>query len=103
MRGSKCLPLVGIVEAVLRDTTNYFVGRSNNASLTMKNDRVLYSAMITEYMDGKSKKGEMHRVFKMGIRELRFEILCRDKGCRGTNRKRITHECTLRRASCVCT
>ena len=103
MCGARCLSLVGIVKAILRGTTNYFVNRCNNASLAMANDRVLYSAMITKYMEEKSKKGEMHRAFKMGTRELRFEIMCRDKGRRGTNRERITHECTLRRGSCVCT
>ena len=41
---------------------------------------VLYSAMITKYMEEKSKKGEMHRAFKMSTRELCFEIMCRDKG-----------------------
>ena len=41
MRGARCLPLVGIVEAILRSTTNYFVDGSNNASLAMANDRVL--------------------------------------------------------------
>ena len=61
----------------------------------MANDRVLYSAMVTKYMEEKSKKGEMHRAFKMGTRELRFEIMCVDKGRRGTNHERVTYECTL--------
>ena len=55
--GARCLPLVSIVEKILRGTTNYFVDKSNNASLAMANDRVLYSAMITKYMEEKSKKG----------------------------------------------
>ena len=38
MRGARCLPLVDIVEAILCGTINYFVDRSNNASLAMKND-----------------------------------------------------------------
>ena len=103
MRDARCLPLVGIVEAILRGTTNYFVDRCNIASLVMENDRVLYSAMITKYMEEKNKKGEMHQAFKMGIRELRFEILCREKGHHGTNCEGIIHECTPYHASCICT
>ena len=103
MRGARCLPFVGIVEAILRSTMNYFVDRSNNASFAMTNDRVLYFAMVTKYMDEKDKKYEMHRAFKMGTRELCFEIMCKDKGCRGTNRERVTHEFTLHRGSCICT
>ena len=103
MRGARSLPLVGIVEANHRGTMKYFVDRSNNASLAMANDRVLYSAMITKYMEEKSKNGEMHRAFKMGRREFCFEIMCRDKGRRGTNRETVTHECTLRRGSYICT
>nr|ADB85343.1 putative transposon protein [Phyllostachys edulis] len=87
-------------QAILCGTTNYFVDRSNNASLAMANDRII---MITKYMGEKSKKGEMHPAFKMGTREVRFEIMCRDKGRRGTNRERITHECMLRCGSCTCT
>ena len=59
MRDVRCLPLVGIVEAILRGTTNYFVDRINNTSLSMENDRVLYSSIIIKYMEEKSKKGEM--------------------------------------------
>ena len=95
--------MVAIVEAILSGTTKYFADRSNNASLSMENDKVLYFDMITKYTEEKSKNGEMHRAFKMGTRELRFELMCRDKGHRGTNRERITYECTLRCASCVCT
>ena len=69
----------------------------------MANDRVLYTAMITKYLEEKSKKGEMYRTFKMGTREFRFEILCWDKGCCRTNHERITHECMVHRATCVCT
>ena len=64
---------------------------------------VLYSFMITKYREEKSKKGEIHRAFKMVTRELRFEILCKDKGRRGMNREMMTHECTLHRTRCVCT
>ena len=99
MRGARCFLLVGIMEEILYGTTNYFVDRSNNVSLAMANNRVLYSAMITKYMEEKSKKGEMQEAFKMGTRELCFEIMCRDKGRRRTNRDRITHDCTLCRAT----
>ena len=64
---------------------------------------LLFSSMYLVIMAENNKKGEKHKAFKMGMRKLRFEILCRDKGRRGMNRERITHECTLHRANCVCT
>nr|CCI55436.1 PH01B031C15.19 [Phyllostachys edulis] len=85
MCGARCLPLVGIVEAVLRGTKKYFVDRSNITSLSVANDRVVYSAMITKYMEEKSKKGEMHIALKMDTRKLCFKVLCREKGRHETN------------------
>ena len=93
--------MAGILETILHGTTNYFVDRNNNASLAMANDRVLYSAMVTEYMEEKSKKGEMHRAFKMGTRELRFEIMCRDKERYWTNHERVTYSPTSARYAAV--
>lgn len=60
--------MVGNMDAILRGTTKYFVDRSNIVSLSTVNDRVLYSAMITKYIEEKSKKGKMHKAFKMGTR-----------------------------------
>lgn len=49
----------------------------------MANDRVFYSVMVIKYIEEKSKKSKMDRAFKMGTRELCFEIICRNKGRRG--------------------
>jgi hypothetical protein len=95
MKNTRPLPLVAILEGITRGTQKYLCKRYAMASLNLANPNVRYSPAITLYMEEKSKKGGMHRVWPAGNRELLFEVRLRDKSGVGIGSTDITLECTL--------
>nr|CAH66295.1 OSIGBa0139J17.4 [Oryza sativa] len=95
MKNTRPLPLVAILEGITRGTQKYLCKRYSMASLNLSKPSVKYSPVITQYMDEKSKKGGIHRVWPAGNRELLFEIRLRDKSGVGIGTTDITLECTL--------
>nr|CAE01945.2 OSJNBa0073L13.8 [Oryza sativa Japonica Group] len=95
MKNTRPLPLVAILEGITRGTQKYLCKRYSMASLNLSKPSVKYSPAITQYMDEKSKKGGIHRVWPAGNRELLFEIRLRDKSGVGIGTTDITLECTL--------
>nr|AAT73690.1 hypothetical protein [Oryza sativa Japonica Group] len=95
MKNTRPLPLVAILEGITRGTQKYLYKRYSMASLNLSKPSVKYSPAITQYMDEKSKKGGIHRVWPAGNRELLFEIRLRDKSGVGIGTTDVTLECTL--------
>ena len=102
MRGFTGQMLVAIAEAILHNTCKYFIDHHKEALAAMADNKLVYSALMTKYMDDKIKRAWMHRARQMGTVEHRFEILCMDKGCRGGNSEWSVQECILRNGSCSC-
>nr|AAR89837.1 hypothetical protein [Oryza sativa Japonica Group] len=95
MKNTRPLPLVAILEGITRGTQKYLCKIYSMASINLSKPSVKYSPTITQYMEEKSKKGAMHRVWPAGNRELLFEIRLRDKSGVGIGTTDITLECTL--------
>jgi hypothetical protein len=95
MKNTRPLPLVAILEGITRGTQKYLCKRYAMASLNLANPNVRYSPAITLYIEEKSKKGGMHRVWPAGNKELLFEVRLRDKSGVGIGSTDITLECTL--------
>ena len=78
LRGSRGLPLVGIVESVLYGTTTYLQDRYSKASLHIQTHNTTpYCAAVMAYMVEKSKKWQRHMARRSGNVERRFEITLR--------------------------
>jgi hypothetical protein len=60
------LPLVGIVEFILYDCTNYFIKRHVAASLTFHNLSQVYGDGIMKYIAKKITKVTKHNISPMG-------------------------------------
>jgi len=102
LRGSRSMPLVGIVEFYIYRTTQYFRERYPKAEKVFLDHGLIYGQKFSEYMEKANKKAAGHRVRNMGVAEHRFEVLCRDKGRRGGNHERHVQECVLYNNHCVC-
>ncbi|WVZ51396.1 hypothetical protein U9M48_002547, partial [Paspalum notatum var. saurae] len=103
LRGSRSMPLVGIVEFYIYRTAQYFRERYPKAKKVFLDHRFIYGQKFFEYMAKANKKAAEHRVKNMGVTEHRFEVLCRDKGRRGGNHERHVQECVMYNNHCVCT
>jgi len=66
LKGTRSLPLVAIVEGILRGTMLYLRERCQAAIAIIQNPHMTYSAKISAYIKEKSAKGSLHRVFYVG-------------------------------------
>jgi len=92
VKGTRSLPLVAIVEGILRGTMLYLRERCEAAALVVQNPQMTYSWKISAYIEEKSAKGSLHRVFHVGNQDLVYEVMVRDKGGLGTGPSEITME-----------
>ena len=95
LKGTHFLPLVAIVEGILRGTMLYLRESCQAANAVVPNPHMTYSAKISAYIEEKSAKGSLHRVFPVGNQDLVYEVMLRDKGGLGTAPSEITMECQL--------
>ncbi|WVZ50495.1 hypothetical protein U9M48_001741, partial [Paspalum notatum var. saurae] len=95
MRGSRSLPLVGIVEFILWGCAKYFRERYMAISTDLSNQSVFFGKRITKYMKTMTDKAQTYNARLMGTREHRFEVSCRDRSRRGVRRERTVQECLL--------
>ena len=106
LKGTRSLPLVAILEGLLRGTMVYMRQRCEAASLVVQNPQMIYSAKISTYIQEKSAIGSMHKVFLVGNEDLVFEVMVRDQGGGlGIGLSQITMECQLwlEENKCECT
>ena len=71
--------------------------------LSVQNPQMTYSWKISAYIEEKSAKGSLHRVFPIGNQDLVYEVMLRDKGGLGTGPSDITMECQLWPEVTLCT
>ena len=103
LRGSRGLPLVGIVESVLYGTTGYFQDRYSKASLHIQTHIMTpYCAVIMGYMAEKSKKGQGHMARRSGNVERRFEITLRHRTGFGVANEERIQEVDFDDNGCTC-
>ena len=104
LRGSRGLPLVGIVESVLYGTTTYLQDRCSKASLHIQNNPgTPYCAVVMAYMVEKSRKGQGHMARHSGNMERRFEITLRHRTSFGVrNEEKIQEVDFDDHSGCAC-
>jgi hypothetical protein len=104
LKGQRALPLVAIVEAIVRNTTQYFVNRYALATASVANPRIIYSSIIAKEIKDKIEKARLHNVRRVGTQQHRFEIICKERFRRGVNCPVVVHECQLDfNGICFCT
>jgi hypothetical protein len=104
LRGHRALPLVAIVEAIVYNTTQYFVDRFKIAEATVANTELVYSAHITNYMSKRIEKAKWHNARRVGTMQHRFEVRCKERFREGVNRVPVVQECQLDyNGVCSCT
>ena len=95
LRGFRCLPLVAIVEGIVHNTCKYFIERYAKAADAMADNRLVYSAKCTAYMNDKIRKAAFHTVRRMGTVQHRYEVLCMERFRRGVNTQAVIQECQI--------
>jgi hypothetical protein len=103
LRGVRGLPLVAIVEFIVRGCTDYFRDRfTKNQAFMQDPDRYLRK-MMTEYMTKKAVSAQLHHVRQCGTQELKFEVAPKDRARRGMRRQTPLKECILKfDRTCCC-
>ena len=84
LKACRSLPLVAIVECILRGTVAYLRERFQEASIALRNPQMVYCSKMTEILDKISAKGTLHRVEFIGNQDFVFEVTVRDKGVWGS-------------------
>ena len=106
LKGTCSLPLVAIVEGILRGTMLYLREHCQATAVVVQNPQRTYSWKISTYLEEKSAEGSLHRVFPVGNQDLVYEVMLRDKGGLGTGPSDITIECQLwlevNKCECTC-
>jgi hypothetical protein len=105
LKGTRSLPLVAIVEGILRGTMLHLQESCQAVMAVVQNPHMTYSAKISAYIEDKSAKGSLHRVFYVDNQDLVYEVYLRDKGGLGIGPSKITMECQLwpSENKCTCT
>ena len=78
LKGTCFLPLVAIVEGILRGTMLYLRESCQAANAVVTNPHMTYSAKISAYIEEKSAKGSLHMVFYVGNPDLVYEVYLHD-------------------------
>ena len=84
LKACRSLPLVAIVECILRGTVTYLRERFQHASIAVRNPQMVYCTKMTEILDKISAKGMVHRVEFIGNQDFVFEVTVQDKGVWGS-------------------
>ena len=72
LKACRSLPLVAIVECILRGTVAYLHERFQEASITVRNPQMVYCSKMTQIIDKISAKGTLHRVEFIGNQYFAF-------------------------------
>jgi hypothetical protein len=102
LRGVRGLPLVAIVEFIVRGCTNYFRDRFIKNQTFMQDRDRYFEKMMTEYMTKKAASARLHHV-RHTTQELKFEVSSKDRARRGMRRQTPVKECILKfDGTCCC-
>jgi hypothetical protein len=96
MRGVRGLPLVAIVEFIVRGCTDYFRDQFTKNQAFMQDPNRYFGKMMTEYMTKKSASAQLHHVRQCGTQELKFEVAPKDRARCGMRRQTPVKECILK-------
>ena len=80
LKACRSLPLVAIVECILRGTVAYLCERFQEASIAVRNPQIVYCSKMTQIIDKISAKGTLHRVEYIGNQDFVFEVTVQDRG-----------------------
>ncbi|CAO2207022.1 unnamed protein product [Urochloa humidicola] len=94
LKSSRSLPLVAIVECILRGTTQYVRDRYHNACQVVQDPQMVYCNKMTEIIEKISAKAQLHR-HHQGNQDFVFEVTIREKGNQGMSDSEKTLECQL--------
>ena len=72
LKACRSLPLVAIVECILRGTVAYLCERFQEASMVVRNPQMVYCSKMTQIIDKISAKGTLHRVEFIGNQYFAF-------------------------------
>jgi hypothetical protein len=95
MRGVRELPLVAIVEFIVRGCTDYFRDRFTKNQAYMQDPDRYFGRMMTDYMTKKAASAQLHHVRQCGTQEIKFEVAPKDRARRGMRRQTPVKECIL--------
>jgi hypothetical protein len=103
MRGVHGLPLVAIVEFIIRGCTDYFRDRFTKNQVYMQDPDRYFGRMMTDYITKKAASVQLHHVRQCGTQELKFEVAPKDRARRGMRRQTPVKECILKfDGTCCC-
>ena len=93
LKACRSLPLVAIVECILRGIVAYLRERFQQAVVVVQSPQFVYCKKMTEIIDKISAKGTLHRVHFIGNQDYFFKVLVRDNGGVGMGSSMVTMEC----------
>jgi hypothetical protein len=96
LQGVRGLPLVAIVEFIVRGCTDYFRDRFTKNQAFMQDPDRYFGKMMIEYMTKKAASAQLHHVRQCGTQELKFEVAPKDRARRGMRRQIPIKECILK-------
>jgi hypothetical protein len=103
LRGVRVLPLVAIVEFIVRGCTDYFRDRFTKTQAYMQDLDRYFERMMTEYITKKAASAQLHHVRQCGTQELKFEVAPKDRARHGMRRQTPVKECILKfDGTCCC-
>jgi hypothetical protein len=103
LRGVRGLPLVAIVEFIVRGCTDYFSDRFTKNQAFMQDPDRYFGKILTEYMTKKAASSWLHHVWQCGTQELKFEVSPKNRVRRGMRRQTPVKECILKfDGTCCC-
>jgi hypothetical protein len=103
MRGVRGLPLVAIMEFIVRGCTDYFRDRFTKNKAYMQDPDRYFRRMMTDYMTKKAANAQLHHVRQCGTQELKFEVAPKDRARRGMRRQSPVKECIFKfDGTCCC-
>jgi hypothetical protein len=103
LRGVRGLPLVAIVEIIVRGCTDYFRDRFTKNQAFMQDPNKYFGKIMIEYMTKKASSAQLHHVRQCSTQELKFEVAPKDRARRGMRRQTPVKECILKfDGTCCC-
>jgi len=104
LKACRSLPLVAIVECILRGTMAYLRECFQQAAVVVQSPQFVYCKKMTEIIDKISAKGTLHRVHFIGNQDYFFKVSVRDNGGVGMGSSMVTMECQFwpETNTCVC-
>jgi hypothetical protein len=96
LRGVRGLPLVAIVEFIVRGCTDYFRDPFTKNQAFMQDPNRYFEKMMIKYMTKKAASAQLHHVRQWGTQERKFEVAPKDRARRGMRRQTPVKECILK-------